>query len=163
MQCLRYHDGIRMAPLGNDTSCWEELGETPTSRLAMAETSCRNVACLAMFLDVRERERDREEEEVEGSTGGGGGGGVGVERLCSTLLAVGDTQGNTPPGRIFEARYSAPSTIPIPNDTLSESCRFDISNDTVLGTHTLLALKQPSFKNRSRGCVFLRHLRYSWG
>ncbi|CAB1108211.1 unnamed protein product [Ectocarpus sp. CCAP 1310/34] len=57
VQCLEFLDGIPLMPLANDTSCWEELGETPESRLAMTERSCRNVACLAMFLDVTMRLR----------------------------------------------------------------------------------------------------------
>ncbi|CAN0068374.1 unnamed protein product, partial [Ectocarpus sp. 12 AP-2014] len=57
VQCLEFLDGIPLMPSANDTSCWEELGETPESHLAMTERSCRNVACLAMFLDVTMRLR----------------------------------------------------------------------------------------------------------
>ena len=33
--------------------------------------------------------------------------------------------------------YSAPSTILIPNDTFSESCRRDLSNDALFGIDTV--------------------------
>ena len=56
--------------------------------------------------------------------------------------------------------YSAPSTILVPNDTFSESCRRDISNDALFGADTLVDVEQWSFENRSTGCVILRHLRY---
>ena len=58
--------------------------------------------------------------------------------------------------------YSAPSTIPTPNDTFSESCRRDLSNDALFGADTLVDVEQSSFENLSRGCVILCHLRYSF-
>ena len=47
--------------------------------------------------------------------------------------------------------YSAPSTVPIPNDAFSESCRQDLSSDTLYGTYILVDVEQSSFQNRSRG------------
>ena len=55
--------------------------------------------------------------------------------------------------------YSAPSTILIPNDTFSESCCRDLSNDALFGADTLVDVEQSSFENRSRGCVIFCHLR----
>lgn len=65
MQCLQYLDGIPMAPPANETECWEEMSmmadddvAVGTSHVqAMSEKSCRNVPCLAMFLDVSETRR----------------------------------------------------------------------------------------------------------
>ena len=56
--------------------------------------------------------------------------------------------------------YSVPSTIIIPNDTFSESCCRDLSNDALFEADTLVDVEQSSFENRSRGCVILCHLRY---
>ena len=55
--------------------------------------------------------------------------------------------------------YCASSTILIPNDTFSESCCLDLSNDALFGADTLVDVEQSSFENRSRGCVILCHLR----
>lgn len=60
VQCFQYLDGIPMAPTANETTCWEEMAMMAEDDVAvgsshvqaMSETSCRNVACLAMFLDV---------------------------------------------------------------------------------------------------------------
>lgn len=51
VQCVEYVDGIPMAVGVNGTSCWDSE-DTAASREAFTERSCRNVACLAMFLDV---------------------------------------------------------------------------------------------------------------
>lgn len=52
MQCVEYVDGIPMSARVNDTSCWENE-DTAASQEAFTESGCRNIACLAMFLDVR--------------------------------------------------------------------------------------------------------------
>ena len=44
--------------------------------------------------------------------------------------------------------YSAPSTIPTPNDAFSEAVN-DLRNDALFGTDTLVDVEQSSFKNRS--------------
>ena len=55
--------------------------------------------------------------------------------------------------------YSAPSTVPIPNDTFSESCRQDLSSDNLYGTYIFVDVEQSSSQNRSRGCgIILCHL-----
>lgn len=55
MECVEYVDGIPMSARVNDTSCWENE-DTAASQEAFTERGCRNIACLAMFLDVRQGE-----------------------------------------------------------------------------------------------------------
>ena len=55
------------------------------------------------------------------------------------------TQDNIPPWAIFNAwllrtKHDS-NTKPNPHDTFSESCRSDISNDTLFGTDTLRAVE----------------------
>ena len=47
------------------------------------------------------------------------------------------TQDTTPPGRFSKLGYSAQSMIPVPNDSSSESCRWNLSNDTLFGADSL--------------------------
>ena len=72
------------------------------------------------------------------------------------------TQDTTPPpNRFLKLGYSAPSVIPIPNHTFSESCSRDLSNGALIGAVARLAVECLSFEIRSHGCVILRHRRYN--
>ena len=53
---------------------------------------------------------------------------------CTQLSTVGDTRYHTPLGRFSKLGYSAPSAIPVPNDTLWGNCRRDLSNHTLFGS-----------------------------
>ena len=59
---------------------------------------------------------------------------------------VGVTQDNTPPGSIFKARllHIGKSVGP---------------EQGVVGKRIILGAENPTFENRSKGCVILRHLR----
>lgn len=54
IQCMEYLDGIPVATMANDTSCWEQLEEL-VNLVELSQRSCRNIPCLAMYLDVRAR------------------------------------------------------------------------------------------------------------
>ena len=70
------------------------------------------------------------------------------------------TQDNTPLGPVFRllrTKYDSNTE----RDVVGElSTRSDVSNHTLLGTLTLLAVEYLSFENRSRGCGIFCHLWY---
>ena len=64
-----------------------------------------------------------------------------------------------PLDRFSEPSYSAPNTIPIPNDTFPESCRQDLPSGALFEAGALRAVEYLSFENRSKG-VTLCHIPY---
>lgn len=61
-----------------------------------------------------------------------------------------------PQDRLSALNYSAAKTIPIPDETVSDSYRQDISNATLFGAGILLAVEQKSIDVRSRGGAIAR-------